>query len=181
MFSPLHAILNFPKNGGCTERKKDLWSSDGHRTAARKSSTGGFTCVRRLDIVKMYKTLIIYSVSCFNSGKGYWSIGLGDKSTKASPAAMGLDGHLTNITHKQVGKCKLFILPDRYGFKTCEKLTHWVRAKKILRETMWLFLKSTDLVYLCTPHHGGTPLESLVHPGVYDTAGWQVAYFSRVW
>jgi len=44
----------------------------------------------------------------------------GAEPTKASPVATGMDGHLTNITKKQTNK--QFILPDRYGFKTCEKL-----------------------------------------------------------
>ena len=53
-----------------------------------------------------------------------------------------------------------FTFSDRYGFKICEKLTHWNRAKNITCETVWLFLKSTHLVHPCKPHHGGTPLEN---------------------
>ena len=79
------------------------------------------------------------------------------------------DGHLTNITNKQARKYRNFTFSDRYGFKICEKLTHWTRAKNIACETVWLFLKSTHLVHPCKPHHGGTPLEN-------SGASWGVRY-----
>jgi len=69
------------------------------------------------------------------------------------------DGHLNNITNKQAGKYRRFILSNRYSFKTCEKLTQWARAKNIMFETMWLFSNSTDLVHPCAPHHVGAPWE----------------------
>jgi len=80
------------------------------------------------------------------------------------------DGHLTNITNKQARKYRKFTFSDRRGFKICEMLTHWARAKNITCETMWLFLKSTHLVNPITVVH---PWKILVRPGVYDTPGWQ--------
>ena len=55
------------------------------------------------------------------------------------------DGHLTNIINKQARKYRNFTFSDRYGFKICEKLTHWTRVNNITCETVWLFLKSTHL------------------------------------
>jgi len=75
---------------------------------------------------------------------------------------------VTNIINKQAGKDRQCTLPDRYGFKICEKLTHCAGVEEICG-TMWLFLKSTHLVHPCTPHHGGTPLENFGSP-------WGVGY-----
>jgi len=74
------------------------------------------------------------------------------------------DGNLTNVTKKQAWKYRQCTLPDRYGFKICEKLTHCAGAMNI-RVTMWLFLKSTHLVHPCTPHQVGTTLENSGTPG----------------
>ena len=60
--------------------------------------------------------------------------------------------------YKQTGG-KQQTIHTRYGFKTRKKLTHCTRAKNIICEAMWLFLKSTHLVHPCTPFHGGTPLK----------------------
>jgi len=72
------------------------------------------------------------------------------------------DVNLTNVTNKQAGKDRKCTLPDRYGFKICEHLTHCAGAKDI-RGTMWLFLKSTQLVHPIKLVH---PWKILVHPGV---------------
>jgi len=46
----------------------------------------------------------------------------------------GIRDGLTNITNKQEGKKLQFTPPERYDFKTCEKLTHCSRAKSIIGE-----------------------------------------------
>jgi len=82
------------------------------------------------------------------------------------------NGHLTNITNKQAGKDRQCTLPDRYGFKICQRLTQlrWSKGH------MW------DNVTVLEEHTSGTPLyvhtikfvhpwKILVHPGVCDTNG----------
>jgi len=59
---------------------------------------------------------------------------------------------------------------DRCSFKICEKLTHCAGEKDICWK-MWLFLKRTHLVH---------PWKILVHPGVYDTPGWQALLYVTV-
>jgi len=65
------------------------------------------------------------------------------------------------------GQTETMHTPNRFGFKICEKLTHFPGTKDICG-TMWPFLKSTHLVHLCIPHQAGTPWGVL-----YDTPGWQ--------
>jgi len=93
----------------------------------------------------------------------------GDCTELTKQDSWSSDSHLTNITNKQARKYRNFTFSDRYGFKICEKLTHWNRAKSITCETVWLFLMSTHLVHPCKPHHGGTPLEN-------SGASWGVRY-----
>ena len=77
------------------------------------------------------------------------------------------------------GKRQTMNTPDWYGLKICEKLTHCAKPKDIYG-TMWLILKSTHLVHPVKWVH---PWKILVHPGVYDTPGWQALpfYLNKSW
>ena len=83
-------------------------------------------------------------------------------------------GHLTNITNKQAGKDRQCTTHDRCGFKICEKLTLVQRTYMGQCDCSWrahIWHTPVHLIKLVPPW------KILVHPGVYDTPGWQALVY----
>jgi len=85
---------------------------------------GASRLCRGLDIVKNSQTCNNLYCFIFQFGGGLGASFGEAQPTEFSPVATGQDVHLADIRNKQAGKYKLFIHLDRYGFTTCEKLTH---------------------------------------------------------